>query len=403
MTDQGISTCNVRITGIGSVSPFGPVRGLIGPRQSRLRIITDWPTNGARSAFLVEPFRPGDVVPGLKTRRLDRLSVWSLVACSLALQDACINLEAEDRSRFAVVFGTGFGCLDGTETYLRNVASYGYGKSDPIVFPETLSNSPASHVARVFGLRGPNVTLSCRGISGEAALLQAAALLTTGEASYAVVMAGDVLSRSLFEWYEAAGVLSSRSLNGTEGSSVESAQNDGIVPGEGLAAFVMEAGDACLSRGAPVYARFRSGCMGGDPQAPALSWGHDSRQMAELMLRAINPAQPSDVKLVIMNSNGSPSLDAMESEAIDKVFGHGGAVETIAPKRLHGELDGNAALRLTVALSHPGVLGHRLACTVAGEQEVEPGMSVPADSERLALMLGSSAGGGRATVTFLLP
>ncbi len=64
------------ITGIGSVSPFGPLAGLIPPRSLEPRAIP-WATGGLRRAFLVDPFRAADVVPGLKTRRLDRLSAWA--------------------------------------------------------------------------------------------------------------------------------------------------------------------------------------------------------------------------------------------------------------------------------------------------------------------------------------
>jgi len=41
-----------------------------------------------RRAYQVQAFHPAKLVPGVKTRRLDRLSCWALVAASLALQDA---------------------------------------------------------------------------------------------------------------------------------------------------------------------------------------------------------------------------------------------------------------------------------------------------------------------------
>ena len=77
------------LTGIGSVTPYGPLAGLV-PAEPRWSpdVITAWTTPGLRRAFLVEPFHPAGIVPGLKTRRLDRLSAWALVASSLALQDA---------------------------------------------------------------------------------------------------------------------------------------------------------------------------------------------------------------------------------------------------------------------------------------------------------------------------
>src|ERR1700691_4078741 len=91
----------VTITGIGSVSPYGPLAGLIPQCPLEPSAITDWTSAGLRRAFLVPPFRPASVVPGLKTRRLDRLSAWALVASSLALKDAGIDLRQVERSRGA--------------------------------------------------------------------------------------------------------------------------------------------------------------------------------------------------------------------------------------------------------------------------------------------------------------
>jgi hypothetical protein len=68
------------LTGIGSVTPYGPLAGLIPTESLQPSAITAWTTAELRRAFLVEPFRPASIVPGLKTRRLDRLSAWAVVA-----------------------------------------------------------------------------------------------------------------------------------------------------------------------------------------------------------------------------------------------------------------------------------------------------------------------------------
>jgi len=172
------------ITGIGSVSPYGPLGGLIQPRSLEPESITAWTTAGLRRAFVMKPFRPANVVPGLKTRRLDRLSAWALVASSLAIQDAGIDLSSMDRSRIAVVFGTGFGCAELTEAFYQSAAVNGWGGTDPSPFPEGLANAPASHVALWHGLRGPNITVGSKGLAGESALIQAASLLRYGQGTW---------------------------------------------------------------------------------------------------------------------------------------------------------------------------------------------------------------------------
>jgi hypothetical protein len=166
-----------------------------------------------------------------------------------------LDLRQQDRSRIAVVCGTGLGCIELTGSFLQSALDNGWAQTDPILFPETLGNSPASHVARCLELRGPNITLSSKEQSGECALLQAASLLRHGQADRAIVIAGDVLTRTAYEWYEAAGVLSSACTN-----SATVADGCGFIPSEAVAAIVLERESA---RG---YARLRGGWLAGGRQ-----------------------------------------------------------------------------------------------------------------------------------------
>jgi len=221
-----MSLRSIDITGLGSVGPCGPVSGPLRGPVPAPSVVTGWPTAGPRHALTVAPFRIADVLPKVNTRRLDRLSLWSLASAALALRDAGLDLSAVDGSRTAVVSATGFGCLDLTEAYLGSANEHGWQQTDPIYFPETLGNVPAAHVARVFGCRGPNVTVGSRGPAAEAALLTAVSLLRRGQAERALVLAGDTLTRGLFDWYEAAGRLSD--------------EQGAFVPSEGVAAMVIE-------------------------------------------------------------------------------------------------------------------------------------------------------------------
>src|ERR1039457_1554092 len=224
----------IDITGLGSVGPCGPVSGPLHGPFPVPSVVTAWPTAGVRYALPALPFRTADVLPKVNTRRLDRLSTWSLAAAALALRDAGLDLSAVDGARTAVVSAIGLGCLDLTEAYLGSAHEHGWQQTDPIYFPETLGNVPAAHVARVFGCLGPNLTVGSRGLAAEAALLMAASLLRVGQADRVLVLAGDLLTRGLFDWYEVAGLF-----------------NAGFVPSEGVAAMVLEAagGQRCRARG----------------------------------------------------------------------------------------------------------------------------------------------------------
>jgi len=329
------------ITGIGSVSPYGPFAGLIPECAFEPEPITAWPTAGLRRAFLVKPFRPADVVPGLKTRRLDRLSAWALVASSLAIQDAGIDLSRVDRSRVAVVFGTSFGCAELTEAFYQSAAANGWSGTDPSPFPEGLANAPASHVALWHGLRGPNITVGSTGFAGESAMIQAASLLRHGQADLVIVLAGDTLTRAVYEWYEAAGLLSPVCHN------AQSLPEGGFVPSEGVVALVLETAGRKEMR---AYAHFTSG-----------RWAMDGKAV-ETIRQMLGSAVPS---LTICAGNGAPcatsSTDAVAREI-------GGPSTEIAPARAvaAGLADAGAFLHLILALGSRPRSGQALMLGTAG-------------------------------------
>jgi 3-oxoacyl-[acyl-carrier-protein] synthase II len=335
---------SVAITGIGSVSPHGPIRGLIEQRPIEPEAITAWPNAGLRRAFQVKPFRPASVVPGLKTRRLDRLSAWALVASSLALQDAGIDLSTVDRSRVAVVFGTGFGCAELTEAFFQSAAVNGWGGTDPSPFPEGLANSPASHVALLHGLRGPNITVGSKGVAGESAMIQAASLLRHGQADLAIVLAGDTLTRAVYEWYEVASRLSPACYN-----AGPVPKEGGFVPGEGVAALVLEPAGQRESR---VYAHFHSGCWaaGGDA--------------GETVRKMFDGAVPN---FILCAGQGGPCAHGATADMARAIGG--ASADVVAPQAVAaGLVDSSALLHLILALSGAPRKGQALLLGTSGER-----------------------------------
>jgi beta-ketoacyl synthase-like protein len=330
----------VSITGIGSVSPYGPVEGLIQQAPIEPTTITAWTTAHERRAFLVPPFRPATVVPGLKTRRLDRLSAWALVASSMALKDAGVDLNLVDRSRVAVVFATAFGCVELTEAFYLSAAANGWNGTDPITFPETLASAPASHVSMFHGLRGPNITVSNKYFGGESAMLQAACLLRQGQADLAIVLAGDALSRSLYSWYEEAGLLSPACF-----SSQPRSEAGGFIPAEGMAAVVLEPPARINPRpNAHSYGRIRTGrwVAGG--------------QSAEIIRKMLGASIPN---LTICSGNGTPCAVSPTATLAREIVGD--KLPIIPPHVFAQGLAGSGAIfHLMMALASHRVSGPAL-------------------------------------------
>jgi 3-oxoacyl-(acyl-carrier-protein) synthase len=330
----------VTITGIGSVSPYGPLAGLMANAPLEPTTISAWATAGQRRAFLVPPFRPAAVVPGLKTRRLDRLSAWALVASSLAFKDAGIEL---------------------TEAFYLSAAANGWHGTDPITFPETLASAPASHVAMFHGLRGPNVTVSNKYFAGESAILQAACLVRQGQADLAIVLAGEALARTLYEWYEQAHLLSPACY---DANSQEAA---GFIPSEGVAALVMESSTRMKERPeARNYARIISGRWA--------AGGH----AAEIIRKMLPGSGP---RLAICSSNGEPCAVSSTSSLVREIAGDDCVIAP--PQAFARGLAGTGALfHFMLALSKRAVSPH-------GSEQ--------------ALMLGTARDNGFAAILLELP
>jgi 3-oxoacyl-[acyl-carrier-protein] synthase II len=248
------------MTGFASVTAAGVLQGLPGPDWSvPLQLVSQWPTNGPRRACLVPPFRAADVVPGLRARRMDRLSVWAMVSAALALKEAGIEASSPDAARTGVVCGSALGCLDRTQEFLAAVVQNA-AKADPILFPETLPNLVPGHVACKHGMRGPNLTVMAGALSGDVALVEAAAILAAGAADRVLVLAGDCLTRPVYEFYEAAGILDPACLDA--GPSDVAPGRRQRVPGEGLVACVLETAESAAARGAPILGRYLGGWIG---------------------------------------------------------------------------------------------------------------------------------------------
>jgi hypothetical protein len=316
----------VSIAGIGSVSPYGLIAGLIPPSPLAPKPITAWTTAGLRRAFLVEPFQPAGVVPGVKTRRLDRLSAWALVASSLAIRDAGIDLSQVDRSRVAVFFSTGFGCVELTESFFRSAAANGWGGTDPSTFPETLANSPASHVALFHGLRGPNITIGSKNFGGESALIQAASLLRHGQADLAIVLSGDTITQAVYEWYEASGLLSSACCNAEPWID-----GCGFVPSEGVAALVLSSPRIHKGR---TYAHLRAGRW---------TTGGHSLELIRTMLDGAIP------ELILCAGNGQPCAPSPGADWAREIGGRNTVIVSPDPVAL-GMADTGALLHLILGL-----------------------------------------------------
>ncbi|HXY18636.1 MAG TPA: beta-ketoacyl synthase N-terminal-like domain-containing protein, partial [Gemmatimonadales bacterium] len=159
----------VVVTGVGCVTPIGTgAEGLWGglrARRSAVRTITRFDPSPFRSRIAAEipDFRPLDFLEERRARRLDRFSQLAVVAARLALQDAALVLEREDRERVGASMGSALGGVAYAEQQVSAFAAGGIREIDPMLALSVFGGAASCNIAIDLGVSGPNSTnaMSC--------------------------------------------------------------------------------------------------------------------------------------------------------------------------------------------------------------------------------------------------
>ena len=152
-------------------------------------------------------FKATDFIPPLKARKMDRCSQFAVAAAGLALKDAGIDPGQMDPERIGIALGCGFGGLANSAEFLGGYFSQGVEGLAPMLFPNTVSNAPASNASIEFGLKGPNITLVQRFCSAETALLSACRFIVEGRADVMLAGGVDDLIPLMIQVFKATGQL----------------------------------------------------------------------------------------------------------------------------------------------------------------------------------------------------
>lgn len=187
------------VAGIGCVSSLG----------------ADWPSTVAslRAGVRPEPVEllSGDAVhrvfrapePAALARsvpRLRRSSAISLFACAAA-REAWAAAGKPDPSRTAIILAASNGAVVYTRKFYDDIVVGRAGS--PLLFPETVYNAPASHVAADLGIDGEVLTLVGDATAALDSLRTASELLASGTAQTCLVIAAEEIDPVTCDAYSA--------------------------------------------------------------------------------------------------------------------------------------------------------------------------------------------------------
>ena len=348
---QGERRRRVVITGMGAITPLGlnveeTWQGLIAGRSGIRRITSfdpsDYPTQIMGE---VRGFKARDFMDFKKARRMARFSQFAVAATKMALEDAGLTIDESNAERVGVLLGNSVGGLDETERACRLMLERGGMRLSPFYIVMMPPNMAAFHVARTFGIKGYNCTISTACAAGAQAIGEGAEVIRRGKAE--VVVAGGTESSSCELGLAAFCVgraYSTKSDEPERACRPFDKNRDGFVGAEGCGILILESLEHAKARGARIYAEVLG--YGASNDAYHLIAPDPEAEGAARAIRwALEDAgvSPEDVDYINAHGTGTPLGDAAETLAIKKVFGeHAYRVPISSTKSMIGHLWGAA-------------------------------------------------------------
>lgn len=195
-----------RICGLGWVTPLGADLDEVWARLGRgdvaePKVITN-PETGREHVYApVPPKTVESLGRNPRLRRSSAISYFAVAAGLAALRNAGICLTPEVAARTAIVFAISSGGVIYTRKFYEQIVKQGANCASPLLFPETVYNAPASHLAAQFGVDGASYTLVSDSTVGFSALEFAGQLLATSDLDYVVVVGAEESDWILCEAY----------------------------------------------------------------------------------------------------------------------------------------------------------------------------------------------------------
>jgi 3-oxoacyl-[acyl-carrier-protein] synthase II len=281
-------------------------------------------------------------------RHIDRTSLLVSSAAKLAIEDANITPETYDAEELGIVIGSTYGSIDSISSFDLEGLQEGPTFVNPMDFPNTVLNAPASRVSIFCNATGLNSTISTGTASGLDAIIYASDFLRLGRGK--AVLAGGVhgLTRDIFWGAYSSGILSGSGDDNIEISAPFDKRRNGFIIGEAAAILVIERLEDALERDASIYAEIKGyGCTFNPDKVSRDNI--DTTQGVRCISMAMKDAgiNADEVSYISACANSSVTGDIMEARIIKDYFGdNADKIPVSAIKSMTGEcLDASGSLQ----------------------------------------------------------
>ena len=345
----------VVITGMGIVSPVGTGidfawKNLLAGK-SGVRKVTDFDVSDIASQIAGFPvcgtnpgdYNPDSVIDAREQRKMEKTSMYALVAANEAIKDAKLDDYDGDKTRIGVSVGSGVGGLSTISDTDTDMIKNGARFVSPFFVPKSIINMPAGYISITYGFGGPNIAMSTACATGAHSIGEGAEIIRRGDAD--IMMCGgseSAVCRLGMAGFAAMRALSTRNDEPERASRPWDKDRDGFVIGEGAGILVLEEYEHAVKRGATIYAEVAGFGMSADAYhitAPAPEGVGGKRAMIIALEKA--GLKPEDIDYVNAHGTSTGLGDVGELIAVKDLFGNGNTCMS-STKSMTGHLLGAA-------------------------------------------------------------
>jgi 3-oxoacyl-(acyl-carrier-protein) synthase len=198
---------SIRIAGLGWITPLGAGISevwdcLLRGQKATAETVCNPLGGRPYSVYRV----PDTALTGLprhpRLRRASAISRFAAGAGIAALDDAGLAVPLNNAKKIALVFAVANGGVIYTRRFYDDIVKSGADAASPLLFPETVFNAAASHLAAIMGVTGASYTVVADGAVGLLALKMAEDLLAQNDLEYCLVVGAEEADWLLCDAYQ---------------------------------------------------------------------------------------------------------------------------------------------------------------------------------------------------------
>jgi 3-oxoacyl-[acyl-carrier-protein] synthase II len=335
------------ITGVSLISGLGIGTALNWDKMvqgiSGIRAVTRFDTSQLLTKIAAE--LPADFeamveqrIKKMTIKRTASFTQLALLGTQLALEDAGIDFDKEDRTRVGVILGNCMSAIAYMEEYSRGFAEefrgktvkvddsmklYAIQKMESLTGLKIMQNAMTAQIAIDHKIFGPNMVISTACAASGMATEIAANYIRQGELDIVITGGAEIFVTEMsIMGFNKLAAISTRNDEPAKAIKPFDKNRDGTVLGDGAGILILESEEHARKRGAQIYARHlgsASVCEGYSLATPE----PDGKKMGLVMTRALQKAEvrPDQIDYISAHGTGTLQNDSAETAGIKQAFG----------------------------------------------------------------------------------